>query len=318
MRKIKKSDVVRNGKDVKTKPKKINIRTLCGQVVFLHTQMFQHQNLSYVMKDYGVDFAKEVGLDVVFAMPGEVVSLNIGYMDYDFDVEMDRYMPFSVNELYNSIMATTIGTPCGVELKVEVPYSLCDVYFVIKIGDKYCKLNTDEWNVYHSYANLEPPAQIKLFQRLLCQGQITLDDLKNAKIHEYVMERLILNSEHGEELMQEKLEVVRSWAVRQQKNSKLRTMYNNFVEYTNINKNMDKFKDKEYMRDCMEVVANEEDEPLQDPEEFDPELEKLLSEELCEDFDQELDCRDDDDFNKRLQACIDKRKRKSAKKKLSK
>ena len=132
------------------------------------------------------------------------------------------------------------------------------------------------------------------------------------------MERLILNSEHGEELMQEKLEVVRSWAVRQQKNSKLRTMYNNFVEYTNINKNMDKFKDKEYMRDCMEVVANEEDEPLPDPEEFDPELEKLLSEELCEDFDQELDCRDDDDFNKRLQACIDKRKRKSAKKKLSK
>lgn len=154
---------------------------------------------------------------VVFATPQEILDLDIGYTSEQFpdEYELDQYLPWDIPSLCQEIRFTTIGVDRGEELKYPIPNSMCEVNVVIKINDKYCKLNEGEWSARNFIHVMTPATQIRVFQRLLNQKLITMHDLEAADIDTEVYKRLLLNEAAGEQLYRKKMARLMIWLDRQ-------------------------------------------------------------------------------------------------------
>ena len=96
-------------------------------------------------------------------------------------MNFDDLFPFLVDSLKEMVKETTVGATNGSDIRFPVDDSDCGVYLCININGKFCKLQSEEWDITNNFKGLPPHIQIKLFQRLISEGQITLDDLAIAE-----------------------------------------------------------------------------------------------------------------------------------------
>lgn len=134
--------------------------------------------------------------NIIFLTPNQVGELDIGFDMKSFkDDEKDDLFPFLVDSIKEMIRETTIGAQNG--SIIEFPTDTCKVYICIEINGKLCKLQREEWDITNNFRGLPFTSQVKLFQRLLIEHQITLDDLAAADIDDGVYRKLVANDIDG-------------------------------------------------------------------------------------------------------------------------
>lgn len=191
---------------------------------------FSRIDFHKVLADNGVEIPERVKrLKVLLATQKEVEDLEIGWAYFDAPYGGTDYIVFPVDELYHSALAYTVGVKSGMEVDFLVPWTWTQVYVVIQVGKKYCKLNHSEWNPRDNFNNLRPPVQVRLFQRLLLQGQIEMDDLYEADVSEEVISKIEEHSQNGEKLFAQKLKVFEKWAERIYKKQSFARLYKSVI-----------------------------------------------------------------------------------------
>lgn len=147
---------------------------------------------------------------IVFLTPKQVFDLDIGFDTSVFKPdELDDLFPFLVDTLENMVRETTLGDVNGSEIALPVENGDCKVFVCIEINGKLCKLQGEEWDVTNNFHGLPVFTQIKTFQRLLMEKQITLDDLAAEDIDNEVYKKLVVNDINGAQLCKEKIEKIR-------------------------------------------------------------------------------------------------------------
>lgn len=146
---------------------------------------------------------------IVFLTPSQVIELDIGFDDNIFkEDEYDDLFPFLVDTLENMVRETTLGDTNGSEIAMPVENSNSHVFVCIEINGKLCKLQSEEWEITNNLRGLPKWVQIKTFQRLITEKQITLDDLAAEDIDNDVYKKLVVNETIGVQLCQEKIEKI--------------------------------------------------------------------------------------------------------------
>lgn len=147
---------------------------------------------------------------IVFLTPKQVFDLDIGFDTSMFKPdEYDDLFPFLVDTLENMVRETTLGDVNGSDVSLPVENGDCKVFVCIEINGKLCKLQSEEWDVTNNFRGLPTWAQIKTFQRLLMEKQITLEDLAAEDIDNGVYKKLVVNDLNGAQLCKEKIEKIR-------------------------------------------------------------------------------------------------------------
>lgn len=177
-----------------------------------------------------LQLSNHTGIIVVFATPQEIIDLDIGLDEMDFNgMDVDEMVPMSVDELSMYARASIYGATNHTEVELSVPNSMCAVNFVICINGKYCKLNTNEWNLRDNFHNMRPATQLILYQRLIMEKQVTLNDIAAADVDVSVYKRLCLNEEIGDQMYREKIARIGTWIERQQADPALMKKYYMFM-----------------------------------------------------------------------------------------
>ena len=180
------------------------------------------------------EFISKYHTIIVFATPQEIVDLDIGYtldqFPYD-EEELNQYFPYDLGTLCQEIRYTTIGVVEGEEISYPIPESMCEVNVVINVNGRYCKLNKGEWSGKNLMYPMTPSTQIRVFQRLLNQKQITMHDLEAADIDTNVYKKLMLNEKMGELLYRKKMAMILSWLDRQKEDPILQGKIDHFMKY---------------------------------------------------------------------------------------
>lgn len=157
--------------------------------------------------------------NIIFLTPNQVRELDIGFDISQFKPdEMDDLFPFLVDSIKEMIKETTVGAVNGSEIKFPVGDSDCGVYFCVSINGKLCKLQSEEWDITNNFRGLPPHIQIKLFQRLIAEGQVTLDDLATADIDNTVYKKLVANDLDGVQACTRKIQQIDKIVKEQSKN----------------------------------------------------------------------------------------------------
>lgn len=147
---------------------------------------------------------------IIFLTPQQVFDLDIGFDNLMFKSdEYNDLFPFLVDTLENMVRETTIGDTNGSEIMFPTENSDCRVYVCIEINGKLCKLQTEEWDVTNNLRGLPVNIQVKTFQRLIAEGQITLEDLAAEDIDNGVYKRLVVNELNGVQLCKNKIDKIR-------------------------------------------------------------------------------------------------------------
>lgn len=159
---------------------------------------------------------------IVFLTPNQIKDMDIG-----FDISMfkpDEYevlYPFLVDVLTQMIKETTIGDSNGSEIQLTAENSECKVFICIQINGKLCKLQNEEWDITNNFRGLPCHVQIKLFQRLLMEHQITLDDLAAEDIDTEVYKKLVINDLSGFQIYKKKLKELEEIVEKQSKDKQM-------------------------------------------------------------------------------------------------
>lgn len=159
--------------------------------------------------------------EILFLTPTQLQELDIGFPvteTFKPDEFSDKF-PVYLNALKEMVKETTIGDINGSEISIPVENSTSKVFICISINGKLCKLQNEEWMITDNLHGLPVHTQIKVFQRLISQGQITLDDLAAEDIDNNVYKQLVANDISGALICREKTEKLNElWE--QQKNDK--------------------------------------------------------------------------------------------------
>lgn len=143
---------------------------------------------------------------IVFLTPQQIFDLDIGFNTSMFkSEEYQDLFPFLVDTLENMVRETTIGETNGSEIAFSTENGDCKVYICVEINGKLCKLQREEWEITNNLRGLPLWVQVKTFQRLLREKQITLDDLAAEDIDNDVYKKLVVNDLSGAELCEEKI-----------------------------------------------------------------------------------------------------------------
>lgn len=165
---------------------------------------------------------KEVGWeDVVILSPEELASFDVGcpLMDghegFYFGGCEDIHWGFVYNAIVDMIVESTVGESDGHDLEFPVCKSNCKVFLCIEINGKLCKVQDSEWDGSKTIGKMPVSVQLRLYQRLLKSGQITLEDLAAEDIDNTIYKRLVINEIEGKKLCEEKLKRLKElWAKR--------------------------------------------------------------------------------------------------------
>ena len=104
------------------------------------------------------------------------------------------------------------------------------MFICIEINGKLCKLQSEEWDVTDNLFGLPKCTQIKVFQRLISTGQITLDDLAIEDIDNDVYKKLVVNESNGQELYEDKIEFLERIYMMQKFDKKLMKKVNAIIK----------------------------------------------------------------------------------------
>ena len=173
--------------------------------------------------------------EIVFLTPSQLKDLNIGFpLKGAFkEDEFSDTFPFILSELKSIAKENIIGKNNGSEISISVENSCCKAFICISVNGKLCKLQSEEWMINNNFHGLPVETQVKVFQRLISQGQITLDDLATEDIDDSVYKQLVVNDLCGEELYQEKIkELDKIWE--EQKNNKTFTKLRKTLSSENL------------------------------------------------------------------------------------
>lgn len=147
--------------------------------------------------------------NIVFLTPNQVKDMDIGFdMSMFKPDEYDTLFPFLADTLKEMIKETTLGDKNGSEIQFIVENSDCRVFMCIEINGKLYKLQSEEWDVTNNFHGLPCNTQIKLFQRLIAERKITLDDLAAEDIDTEVYKKLVINDISGVQLCDRKLKEI--------------------------------------------------------------------------------------------------------------
>lgn len=147
--------------------------------------------------------------NIVFLTPNQVKEMDIGLDISQFKSdEMNNLFPFLVDTLKEMVKETTIGEKNGNTIELPVENGDCKVFLCAEINGKLCKLQMEEWDIYNNLKGMPVHIQVKVFQRLLSEGQITLEDLAAEDIDNSVYKKLVLNDIQGVQLCQKKIEYI--------------------------------------------------------------------------------------------------------------
>lgn len=145
---------------------------------------------------------------IVFITPTQLAKLDIGFpIEENFKPdEYDSQFPLVLGTLKEMVKETTLGDKNGSEIQFPIENSQCIAFICISINGKLCKLQREEWDVTNNFHGMPIHTQIKVFQRLISEGQITLQDLAAADIDNNVYKKLVVNDLTGVQTCQEKIE----------------------------------------------------------------------------------------------------------------
>lgn len=155
----------------------------------------------------------------VFVTPKQVAALNIGLNLSDYTGCEDDVQPFVVDSLVEMAREHILGAKNGGLYRFPVEKASCCVTLCLDINGKLCRLQCEELEWPNPFHGLPLSTQVKTFQRLLNEKQITLDDLAAADIDLEVYKQLCINDAEGEEIWQRTLMQIAKW-VMEQKDSK--------------------------------------------------------------------------------------------------
>ena len=158
--------------------------------------------------------------DIVCLTPNQLFQMDVGIeKDLFFEDEYDDLFPVLAEELKDMVRETTVGAQNGTPISVPVENSDCKMYLCIEIAGKLCKVHSEEYNTLMFGKSLSVERQVKLFQRLISEGQLSLNDLAKADIDNAVYKKLVINDLEGVNLCREKIEKIDS-LVQEQKDDK--------------------------------------------------------------------------------------------------
>ena len=145
----------------------------------------------------------------VIMTPRQLIDLNIGFPK-DAYPEEDWDMPilWRYDDLIEMVRETTLGTHNGSDIALPVENANCTACICLDINGKLCKLHVEEWNMHTPFNGLPVDKQVRVFQRLLSEGQINMDDLAVADIDNNVYKKLTINEVAGSEEFMEKVAVI--------------------------------------------------------------------------------------------------------------
>lgn len=168
---------------------------------------------------------------IIFLTPNQLEELNIGMDTSIFrEDEMEEQFPFLLDSLEQMVKETTLGDVNGSEIELPIENSDTKVFICIEINGKLCKLQSEEWDVTDNLFGMPKCTQIKVFQRLISTGQITLEDLAIEDIDNDVYKKLVVNESNGQELYEDKIEFLERIYMMQKFDKKLMKKVNAIIK----------------------------------------------------------------------------------------
>lgn len=163
--------------------------------------------------------------NVIFLTPKQIKKLDIGIDPSMFrEDEEDSIFPFLLDSLKEMVKESTMGEDNGSTIAMKVEGSECKAYIALDINGKMCKLQSEEWNLFNNLEGLPIHKQTKVFQRLISQGEITLEDLAAVDIDTSVYKKLVVNDMCGFHVCQEKIAELDRIADEQKNNKRFERM----------------------------------------------------------------------------------------------
>lgn len=146
--------------------------------------------------------------EIIFLTPKQLIDLDVGFpIQENFQKsEYDTQFPILLGTLKEMVKESTIGAVNGSDIVIPVENSECKVYICISINGKLCKLQSEEWDICNNLKGLPVERQIKVFQRLIMEKQITLEDLAHEDIDNSVYKALVVNELEGALIYQQKIQ----------------------------------------------------------------------------------------------------------------
>ena len=160
---------------------------------------------------------------ILFLTPNQLNDLDIGFpiqSTFNQD-EYDTQFPILLDTLKEMVKETTLGEINGSEIGIPIEGSTCKTFICISINGKLCKLQSEEWDINDNLHGMPIYAQVKVFQRLISEGQITLQDLAAEDIDNSVYKKLVVNELTGSQMCKEKIEQLDKIWDEQKKNIQL-------------------------------------------------------------------------------------------------
>lgn len=177
------------------------------------------------MRDESVEFRvqKEMGTFDHEAFEKWLMQYSIDPPDFDLDhvhvptwdeaeTAMDEPHLFNFTYLKERLREQTLGSYNGGDILLPVngvPESRCRISICIEIGKKAFRLQHEEFDIYQipnrvgGFMNgLRVRDQVKVFQRLISEGKITLEDLEKIGIDMDVYKKLVVNQLKGQEIFE--------------------------------------------------------------------------------------------------------------------
>lgn len=160
---------------------------------------------------------------ILFLTPNQLNDLDIGFpiqSTFNQD-EYNTQFPILLDTLKEMVKETTLGEINGSEIGIPIEGSTCKAFICISINGKLCKLQSEEWDINDNLHGMPIYAQVKVFQRLISEGQITLQDLAAEDIDNSVYKKLVVNELTGAQMCKEKIEQLDKIWDEQKKNIQL-------------------------------------------------------------------------------------------------
>ena len=177
------------------------------------------------MRDESVEFRvqKEMGTFDHEAFERWLMQYSIDPPDFDLDhvhvptwdeaeADMDEPHLLPLPFLKERLREQTLGAYNGGDILLPVngvPESRCRISICIEIGKKAFRLQHEEFDIYKipnrvgGFMNgLRVRDQVKVFQRLISEGKITLEDLEKIGIDMDVYKKLVINQLKGQEIFE--------------------------------------------------------------------------------------------------------------------
>lgn len=160
---------------------------------------------------------------IIFLTPNQLTDLDIGFpVETTFHPEeYNQQFPIMLDTLKEMVRETTLGERNGSEIAIPIEGSNCRAFICISINGKLCKLQSEEWCVTDNLHGMPIQTQIKVFQRLISEGQITLEDLAAEDIDNSVYKKLVVNELSGALICKEKIEKLDNLWEEQKKDNEL-------------------------------------------------------------------------------------------------